>query len=138
MLDLIKRKNTVDDLIRYIKEYYAGSDEKSIGVFIYFLHNLLVGLILIWVSVGDFGWIFNLSVFVILWVIGLHFYFNGCICIRLERHFLDDDKWYGLWTPLFDFMKYLGIELSSSNRSKVFVIVGGIFLIRVLYRLMKK
>ena len=138
MYSIVERKKVVSDLIQQIESRFSDWETGAIGTFIYFLHNFLVGLILILATIGPFGRLFDISVLIIVIIAFLHFYFNGCICIRLERHFLNDKDWCGLWGPFFDLLESIGFDTNRQFRSATFIIVGAVVILRLAIRLLHR
>ena len=67
--------------------------------------------------------------FVLIWIIifGLHFYFNGCILTKIERHLWKANDWYGPWMLPFKMLEQVNINLTSELMRGIFI-MWGIFL----------
>lgn len=69
----------------------------------------------------------------------LHIYFGGCIFIRIERELLDNKSWKGIWTHIFDFLEYMGYEITNDFSNNIFVcmaiIICFVIFIKMIYYL---
>ena len=84
-------------------------------------------LMLYFTITRDLDPLFYLTVLCWIIVILCHFYFNGCILIRIERYLWDTKTWYGQWTPLYNLLKKYDIELTKNLLNNLFI-CGGIIL----------
>lgn len=97
-LDTIKNKIKINDTL------FAYS--------IITIHIILVGSGILYLLLCKVDNIY--FIFILFWIliIFLHFYFNGCVLTRIERHYLKDDKWYG--PPIIPFLM-LGYPISKQE-----------------------
>lgn len=108
----------------------------NMGACIYFFHNILIGSLIIYAIIGPINWFYGFAVTVISALLPLHFFFRGCILIRLERYFWNDHKWKGLWTYLFAGCEKLGIEVTSGFENNTYIVLASSILLVVFIRLM--
>lgn len=122
-------KNAVDFTTLFIK------NKKVSGYFVIFIHIFIGLLSLIYlIFFKDMDYLFYS--YLLLWIIifFLHFYFNGCIMIRIERELIEDKKWCGAWTPLFSLLEnYFKLRITNKMANNIFICTGiliivGIFL----------
>ena len=127
-------KKIEKSLRRWLERF--GLSPMNMGTCIYFFHNILIGSLIIYAIIGPINWFYGLAVAVIIALLPLHFFFNGCILIRLERYFWNDLKWKGLWTYLFAGCEKLGIEVTSGFENNTYIVLASSILLVVFIRLM--
>jgi hypothetical protein len=77
---------------------------------------------------------FNIAVGLCLLVVLGHFYFGGCIFIRLERHFFNTKNWWGPWMLGFIPLQCIGIEITSKLANQTFIAWGFLSMIYIFLR----
>jgi hypothetical protein len=135
--DLETRKKHTSYLTRSVSnflEYFTSNDEIKAYIII-FIHYLIVVPPMFYLIFGKVDKLFY--VFILLWVIifSLHFYFNGCIFIRIERELLKDKDWRGQWTPVFFVLKKFNIEPTTGLINNIFICWGILVSLLILLRL---
>lgn len=134
MITLEERKNNtkiIIDLSKRIKNYFKIND-KSFGVLIIIIHILFVGGGILYLLHNKVDEIY--FIFIIFWILLLffHFYFNGCFLTRIERHFLNDDNWYG--PPTIPFL-LVGYPISKEEANQVIYACSFFITITILVKL---
>lgn len=122
MFDIEKRKKHTECVFSTIDKSLAPftSDQHVKGVISYYLHNIIVGFMIVYLT---FGWINRFYYAMIIFYLSLfvmHFYFGGCICIRTERKFWKRNDWKGMWTLTFEILERLGLTLTPSLETNVY------------------
>lgn len=126
MFDVDTRKNHTDVIFNFLDRLLSlfTNDRIIKGNIMYCAHNWLIGFMLIFLT---YGWIGPLYfVFMILYfsLFLLHFYFNGCICIRVERRFYGISDWKGMWCMLFDSLEKMGLTMTNALENNVYIAVS--------------
>lgn len=96
------------------------------------IHYFIVLIPFYFVIFSKIDYKFYISIILVFLIFILHFYFNGCIFIRVERKLLNDKNWYGIWNIIFIPLKYLGFEINSNLINNIFICVG-IFIIFFIF-----
>lgn len=102
----------------------------------YILHLLFVVLpcfILVFKQINIY---FYISLIIWILIVSLHFYFNGCIFIRIERELMEDKTWKGIWTYIFYIFDYLKINVTSTLSNFIFILWGISFTLFVILKLL--
>ena len=102
----------------------------------FFLHILIVVVpffILIFRPVDIY---FYISLILWILIVFLHFYFNGCIFIRIERELMEDKTWKGIWTYIFYIFDYFKISVTNNISNYLFISWGVNFTIFILFKLL--
>lgn len=107
-------------------------DNTSKGYLIVFIHILVCFPTYLYLCFGSYNLIYYVSMFLWVLIYVLSYYFNGCILIRMERHFFNDKEWKGIWNPLFNALKPIDVEYSTAYMNNMFICVG-VFLLLVVF-----
>jgi len=99
-------------------------DKKIKGGILYFFHSCLVISVFLILLFGSINIYFYISLLIWIIIMILHIYFGGCIFIRIERELLDNKSWKGLWTHIFDFLEYMGYEITNDFSNNIFICVA--------------
>jgi hypothetical protein len=125
--DLETRKRNTEFIIHEaVKFSNIFTDNKKLaGVVLSLIHNITGVLILIYLLFfKDIDILFYTCIAFLILISTGHFYFNGCIIIRIERLLLDNKKWYGAWTLLFHFLeKFLNLTITNRLANNIFICV---------------
>lgn len=78
--------------------------------------------------------LFNIAVFLCIMIVIGHFYFGGCIFIRLERHFFNTKNWWGPWMLGFIPLQCIGIKITPELANYTFMAWGLLSIIYILLR----
>jgi hypothetical protein len=111
-----------------------AKDNKTKGYLILLFHLFICFPTYIYLLVGSYNLLYYACLILWIAIFIMHFYFNGCILIRMERHFFDDKEWKGVWSPLFNSLKVIGIEYSKSHMNNIFICSGVLLLLIVFLR----
>ena len=120
-------------LIKIEKELYKLTKNNNIsGFYVYLFHIILCASTFFYLFLGNIDslFYFSLSVWIIIFI--LHFYFNGCILTKIERHLWNTKTWYGPWTLIFKPYDNYAKEPLSDNFKKNIFICWGIILCTLL------
>lgn len=114
-------------------------DKKIKGCILYFFHSCLVIPVILTLLFGSINIYFYISLLIWIIIMFLHVYFGGCIFIRIERELLDNKSWKGFWTHIFDFLEYMGYEITNDFSNNIFVcmsiIICFVIFIKMIYYL---
>jgi hypothetical protein len=113
----------------------TGYSNRDIGSILFFAHNLLIGGLIIYAILGPINRFYWVSVVVLCALLPLHFYFNGCILIRLERYFWNDYNWKGLWTYLFGALAQMGIDITPAFENNTYIVLASSIMLVIFIRL---
>jgi hypothetical protein len=97
MITLEERKKHMKYIINqstYIKKY-IGLNDSHFAFLVIITHTIFIGSCILYLLLCSVDKIY--FIFIIFWILLLffHFYFNGCFLTRIERYYLNNDKWYG-------------------------------------------
>jgi hypothetical protein len=126
-----KHTNLVINQSSYILNAITNDANKSAYILLYF-HILLVGLPLLYIFFGKVNVYYYLSVLFWFLIMFLHFYFHGCIFIKIERNLWDVKEWYGPWLYVWKCLDIMGIEITNKLANNIFI-CWGIFLILFIF-----
>lgn len=124
--DLETRKKHTKYLTKSISNFldHFTKNNETKAYIVIFIHYLIVLPLFFYIIFGKVNAIFYFFLTELLIIFLLHFYFNGCILIRIEREFFNDDKWFGQWTLAFHLLKRFGIELTPRLINNIFISWG--------------
>ena len=111
-----------------------AKDNKTKGYVIVLLHILMCFPTYLYLCFGSYNPMYYTCLIIWIFIFILHFYFNGCILIRMERHFFDDKEWKGIWSPLFNSLNNIGVEYSKSYMNNIFICSGVLLLLIIFLR----
>ena len=126
--DLETRKKNTNYIVKSATDFsnIFTSNKKASGIFLSTIHitvTIMAGLYLIFSTKIDY--LFYACLLLWISICTLHFYFNGCIVIRIERELLDDKQWYAGWTPLFILAeKQFNRKIPTKLANNIFICVG--------------
>ena len=89
--------------------------------FIYFKPSYINGVIIAIILLA------NLTIF-------LYYGGNGCVLVRLERYFLDDNEWYG---PITIIYKLFNIPITETTQYYSELLFNGLWTLAILYLIIK-
>ena len=126
MFDVETRKSLTDSIFLFLdKSLSTLTDDRIVkGNIMYYAHNLLIGFMLIFLTYGWIGPIYFIMIALYLSLFLLHFYFNGCICIRVERRFYGIPDWKGMWCVLFEVLENIGLTMTNALENNVYIAVS--------------
>jgi len=134
IFNLNERKKHIKLIIVLCEKFKEklGLNNTYFGFLIIVIHILLVGLSVLYLILGNVNK--NYFIFIIFWILLLffHFYFNGCFLTRIERHFLNDDNWYG--PPTIPFL-LVGYPISKEEANLVIYACSFFITITILVKL---
>ena len=121
--DLEIRKKHTANILEFTSNImnYITKDNKMKGYLIVLFHALIYFPTYAYLLVGSYNLLYYACLIVWVLIFILHFYFNGCILIRIERHFFEDKEWKGVWSPLFNSLNVIGIDYSKSHMNNIFI-----------------
>ena len=137
MFDVETRKKHTDDVFYAVDTLLSTviDDDHTKGLLSFFIHNLSVGFMLIYLTFGWVGPLYYVMIASYLLLFIAHFYFNGCICIRTERRFWGDNEWKGMWSLTFEILEKLGLTLTRSLENNVYIATSVCMALVVVLRL---
>jgi hypothetical protein len=125
--DLEIRKRNTEFIIKEATDFFNLfiPNKKTVGILLVLLHNVVGLFVLLYMVIfKDIDILFYVCLIFSIGISCMHFYFNGCILIRLERELLDDKKWCGVWTILFNFLeKFFNIKMNTKLANNIFICV---------------
>ena len=74
-------------------------------------------LTILYILLGSVNKFFYISIAFWFIVIVLNFYFNGCIITKIQRHLWNNNKWYGPWAYLFNYLKTMNINTNTNTNT---------------------
>jgi hypothetical protein len=135
------RKENTKIIIQKIRELLykiTGNDIISAYILI-LIHWLVTGVAIVYILFGPVDKWFVLSVSVWISMVLMHFYFNGCILVRVEKALLENNsiantddanekKWWGPWIFPFTLLeKYFNIKMTGRLANNIFMSWGLLF-----------
>jgi len=122
MFTLAKRKQHTQSIINNTQQFlykYTGNDKMSGYVMIIF-HWIIMIIPLFYLLFGPVNKLYYFLSFFLYVVIFCHFYFKGCLLVRIERHLLNSNQWWGPWMFMFSPLEYItGAPMTSSLADKI-------------------
>ena len=74
-------------------------------------------LTILYILLGSVNKFFYISIAFWFIVIVLNFYFNGCIITKIQRHLWNNNKWYGPWAYLFNYLKTMNTNANTNTNT---------------------
>ena len=135
-LNIEMRKKNTYEWVDYLEKFCTSIMNKRDSAFLLsILHTFSAIWIALYLCFGDTQTLFyKFNVVIWLIVVGCHFYFNGCLLVRLERKLWNSKTWFGPWMIPLTFLKQCGYTIGNPNI--MFYIVGSITTIVALIRLL--
>jgi hypothetical protein len=96
----------IDD---FLSKYFKTNNEKANVVILF--HYTLMAFVILYIMFGDLSYIYYGLVVFMLYVFITNMLFNGCIFLKLERKYLNNRGWYGL----YHILEIFGITINSKN-----------------------
>jgi hypothetical protein len=124
--DLETRKRHTKQIIKNYGLFLEKiTKNKTLKIYItYLIHILIVIFPLFIIVFKRIDLYFYISVILWILIMCFHFYFNGCIFIRIERELMEDKTWKGIWTPLFYILNIFNVETTSNLANSIFICWG--------------
>lgn len=76
-------------------------------------------LTILYILLGSVNKFFYISIAFWFIVIVLNFYFNGCIITKIQRHLWNNNKWYGPWAYLFNYLKSMNTNTNTNTNNEI-------------------
>ena len=139
MFDLERRKQHTYLIVEYIKHFlFRFTKNNAIsGFIVYLIHHILVFSLLLYLLLGKVNMLFYVVIAICLFIIGTNYYFNGCICIYLERNLWNSKKWWGPLTIIAYPLEKMNVSITRNLITNIFIcytIFMGMFtLMKILY-----
>ena len=151
-----KRKEHSKIIIEKISNFlYKITGNNSISAYILILfHWFITGIAIAYILFGSIDKWFIISVIIWILMVLMHFYFNGCILVRVEKALLEDrtanacsdnasanscKKWWGPWIFPFTFLEnYFNIKMTGRLANNIFISWGILFSTYILYKWIKE
>jgi hypothetical protein len=114
---LAKRKQHTQSIINASQHFLykiTGNDKLS-GYFMIIFHWIIMIIPLLYLIIGKVNNLYYLLSILLYVVVFCHFYFRGCLLVRIERHLLKDKQWWGPWMFLFTPLEYISNSPMTSN-----------------------
>jgi hypothetical protein len=138
-LSLENRKNNTEIISYFIINNLnkITNNNKTYSFYILvFLHYTFILITFIYFILSDINYKFYISILIILCIFILHFYFRGCILIRVERKLLNNKEWYGIWNFIIFPLKFIGFDITSGLINNIFICFGIITLFFILIKIL--
>jgi hypothetical protein len=129
---LTERKKNTQLIINRTQQflYKITGDDVTSGFILALCHWLITLGPLVYLCVGPVNLGFYIFTVFLYVIVALHFYFNGCILVRIERHLWQTSQWWGPWMFIFTPLEYLGLPMTNVLARRI--INGGIVLITLI------
>jgi len=126
MFPLEVRKQHTKYLTTTMKDFmYSMTNNHTMSAYyIVLVHWIVTGIPLAYITYGDINWFFYVSCAIWVAIFGIHFYFAGCICTRIERTLWGAKDWWGPWIFFFLPIEDMGIEMTSALANNIFICWG--------------
>lgn len=97
MFELEKRKENTKWSVKKLEDFFLNFTNKReyAGLILVGVHYLVLVGSIAYIFFGDIDIYYYISSSFYLFVVCLHYYYNGCIFTRTERSLLDSKTWYG-------------------------------------------
>jgi hypothetical protein len=137
MFDLESRKKNTKYVVNIVKNklYKINPNHSENGFFVLIIHWIVVGFFLLGLFIFDFTWLFFISIIIWLIICGLHLYYNGCICTKIERELWQTKDWYGPWTAPFTLLKKIDVPLTQELAHRIFIAWAVVINIWIIIRI---
>ncbi len=96
----------IDD---FLSQYFKTNEQKANAIILF--HYILMAFVILYIMFGDLSYMYYGLVMFMLYVFITNMLFNGCIFLKLERKYLNNKNWYGL----YHILELFGITLNSKN-----------------------
>lgn len=133
-----RKKNTdiiINLIIKKLNKLTNNNEVYSFYI-LFILHYFLILITFICCLFSPINYSFYISVFIVLCIFILHFYFGGCILIRTERKLLNDKEWYGIWNFIIIPLKFIGVEINYGLINNIFICFGIMALFFILMKIL--
>jgi len=132
MFSLLERKQHTSRIIKSVKNslYNVTKNDTMSGYILVLFHWIVSGMSLLYLIMGEINYLYYLICFLFILTVGGHFYFNGCILTRIERHLWKEKYWWGPWMLLFTPLEYIGVKMNNKLADNI--IYCGIILLTVI------
>jgi len=158
---LEKRKEHTKIIIQKISDLlYKITGNNSISAYILILfHWFITGIAIAYILFGPIDKWFVISVIIWTMMVLMHFYFNGCILVRVEKALLEGrtaagsanastdvcacgsntctcKKWWGPWIFPFTFLEnYFNIKMTGRLANNIFITWGILFSTFIIFKI---
>lgn len=138
-----KRKEHSKIIIEKISNFlYKITGNNSISAYLLILfHWFITGIAIAYILFGPIDKWFIISVIVWILMVLMHFYFNGCILVRVEKALLEGGtansckKWWGPWIFPFTFLEhYFNIKMTGRLANNIFITWGILFSTYIIFK----
>ena len=139
MFDLEARKRHTYLIIDNLKHFlFRFTKNNAIsGFIVYLIHHILVLSLLLYLLLGKVNMIFYGVIFICLLIMMTNYYFNGCICIYLERKLWNRTDWWGPLTVVSYPLEKMNVDITRNLIKNIFIcfsiLMGTFTLFKVLY-----
>ena len=121
MFNESSRKKNLQLVLNKMKDflYFFTKNDKLSALLVIMFHYVPI-LYLFYIGLTtDNVLIFKILSILYFLLIGLYFYFNGCILLKLERMLLNNKKWYGL----YGILSYTGFNINNKMVKFIFEMI---------------
>lgn len=137
-----KRKQYTKIIIQKMRDWlYKISGDDIISAYILILfHWFITGIAIAYIIFGSIDKWFIISILIWSLMVLMHFYFNGCIFVRVEKALMESgnsngnsnsastEKWWGPWIFPFTLLeKYFNIKMTGRLANNIFICWGILF-----------
>ena len=110
------RKTHTKMIVESSSEYLNKiTNSSNISASILVVLTLIIEILtILYILLGSVNKFFYISIAFWFIVIVLNFYFNGCIITKIQRHLWNNNKWYGPWAYLFNYLKTMNTNANTN------------------------
>lgn len=135
--DIETRINHTNWVVEKTSEYLnkLTNDSNVSGNILLIIHWAIVSFSVLYILLGQINIYFYLSVLVWFIIMILHFYFHGCICIKIERKLWNMKEWKGPWGYLIKLLELMDVEITNKLLNNIFNCWGILFTMFILLKM---
>lgn len=113
------RKTHTKMIVESSSEYLNKiTNSSNISASILVVLTLIIEILtILYILLGSVNKFFYISIAFWFIVIVLNFYFNGCIITKIQRHLWNNNKWYGPWAYLFNYLKTMNTNANANTNT---------------------
>ena len=113
------RKTHTKMIVESSSEYLNKiTNSSNISASILVVLTLIIEILtILYILLGSVNKFFYISIAFWFIVIVLNFYFNGCIITKIQRHLWNNNKWYGPWAYLFNYLKTMNTNTNANTNA---------------------
>jgi len=135
--DIETRINHTNWVVEKTSEYLNKftNDSNVSGNILLIIHWTIVSFSMLYILLGQINIYFYVSVLIWFVIMILHFYFHGCICIKIERNLWNMKEWKGPWGYLIKLLELMNVEMTNKLLNNIFNCWGILFTMFILLKI---